>query len=211
MRTDTPRDLPDDLRLPLRSGADWWYWTGGRPALDLVNTLRERWRRRVECLCEPRDLAAWLQRAGLAHTGLRARPEHLAAARSLREAVDACVTAWTEARPAPEDAVAVIDAMLEAAPGPSLQLVDGRPSLQAARDADPVRAALAAIALDAATMLGTPERERIRICDSPTCSARFYDRSPGARRRWCTMGGCGNRAKARRHRERARTDRTEGP
>jgi hypothetical protein len=40
--------------------ARWWYWLGGRPALDLVNTLRERWRRRVETLVTPGDLGLWL-------------------------------------------------------------------------------------------------------------------------------------------------------
>src|ERR671930_616532 len=59
------RDLPDTLALPLRSGEEWWYWLGGRPALDLVNTLRERWRRRVETLVTPADLGLWLERAGL--------------------------------------------------------------------------------------------------------------------------------------------------
>ena len=49
MQSDaTARDLPEELALPLVSGAAWWYWLGGRPAVDLVNTLRERWQRRVE-------------------------------------------------------------------------------------------------------------------------------------------------------------------
>jgi len=60
------------------------------------------------------------------------------------------------------------------------------------------------VALDAARMLGLPEeRARVRICASETCSARFYDRSPAGRRRWCSMALCGNAAKARRHRARA--------
>jgi predicted RNA-binding Zn ribbon-like protein len=50
-------------------------------------------------------------------------------------------------------------------------------------------------------MLGTPEqRGRERICAGSTCSARFYDRSPAARRRWCSMAACGNVEKARRYR-----------
>jgi predicted RNA-binding Zn ribbon-like protein len=70
--------------------------------------------------------------------------------------------------------------------------------------ADAARAALGAVALDAAAMLGTKEqRARIRICASESCSARFYDRSPARRRRWCSMRTCGNVAKARRHRARA--------
>ena len=35
---------------PFASGADYWYWLGGRPALDFVNSRRERWRRNVDCL-----------------------------------------------------------------------------------------------------------------------------------------------------------------
>ena len=55
------------------------------------------------------------------------------------------------------------------------------------------------VAYDAARMLGIPaERDRVRICGSDTCSARFYDRSPAGARRWCSMAACGNQ-KARRH------------
>src|SRR4051794_41674537 len=57
-------DLPERLALPLPTGEPWWYWLGGRPALDLVNTLRERWRRRVETLVTPGDLERWLVEAG---------------------------------------------------------------------------------------------------------------------------------------------------
>ena len=80
----------------------------------------------------------------------------------------------------------------------------GVPVLAPSPPDDPVRHALGALARDAARMLGTAERERVRICASQTCSARFYDRSPAAGRVWCSMRGCGNVAKARRHRERER-------
>ena len=36
-------------------------------------------------------------------------------------------------------------------------------------------------------------------------AARFYDRSPAGRRRWCSMRTCGNEAKVRRHRERQKS------
>jgi predicted RNA-binding Zn ribbon-like protein len=76
---------------------------------------------------------------------------------------------------------------------------------------DAARRALAMVALDAARMLGTPaERERVRICASDTCSARFYDRSPAGGRRWCSMRRCGNVAKAQRFRARNRDTTTRG-
>ncbi len=40
---------------------------------------------------------------------------------------------------------------------------------------------------------------RIRACAHPDCVLHFYDISRKANRRWCSMAGCGNRAKAARH------------
>jgi predicted RNA-binding Zn ribbon-like protein len=203
----TARDLPDTLASPLRSGEEWWYWLGGRPALDLVNTLRERWRRRVETLASPADLGLWLVRAELVPERPRVTRALLDEARDLREAIDLCVQAVVAHATVPSDAVAHIDSwLLDAAARPRLAIGgDGRPRLDERPPGDSARAALAAIALDAARMLGTEdEARRVRICASDTCSARFYDRSPAAARRWCSMALCGNEAKARRHRERAK-------
>jgi predicted RNA-binding Zn ribbon-like protein len=204
----TARDLPDELALPLTNGAEWWYWLGGRPAIDLVNTLRERWRRRVETLVTPDDLGLWLVRAGLLAEAPPVSRARLREARALREAIDACLQAVLAHESAPALAVATSDGWLApAAPRARLALAgDGTPVLGEREPPDPVRRALGAIALDAARMLGRPtEAARIRVCASETCSARFYDRSPAGRRRWCSMALCGNEAKARRHRERARS------
>ena len=204
----TARDLPDELALPLASGAPWWYWLGGRPAVDFVNTLRERWQRRVETLVTPDDLGLWLVRAQLAPAPPHVTRARLREARQLREAIDACMQAALAHEPAPPAAVAAIDGWLaHAAARTQLEVaVDGTPVLGEREPADPVKRALAAVALDAARMLGTPaEAARIRVCASATCSARFYDRSPAGRRRWCSMALCGNEAKARRHRERSRS------
>src|SRR5258705_6336231 len=81
--------LPEALELPLESGEPWWYWLGGRPALDFANTLRERWRRRVECLVTPEDLSRWLVSAGLARHHLPASPSRPAQARDPRPAIHA--------------------------------------------------------------------------------------------------------------------------
>jgi predicted RNA-binding Zn ribbon-like protein len=202
------RDLPEELALPLASGAEWWYWLGGRPAIDLVNTLRERWRRRVETLVTPDDLGLWLVRARLLPAPQRVTRARLGEARELREAIDRCVQAALARDAAPPAAVTIIDEWLaHASARPALAVAaDGTPVMEELPSADAVRHALGAVALDAARMLGTPaEAARIRVCASETCSARFYDRSPAARRRWCSMALCGNEAKARRHRERSRS------
>jgi predicted RNA-binding Zn ribbon-like protein len=170
--------------------------------------LRERWRRRVECLVTPADAVEWLRRAGLLHgeDPVPATDGALGAIRDLREAVDDLLRAAVAGIPAPSAAVALVDArMREFGPRPRFALVDGTPHLTLSHPGDPVDAAIGALAADAARVLGTPERSRLRICAAEDCSARFIDRSPAGRRRWCTMGGCGNRAKVRRHRRRAVT------
>ena len=86
-------DLPDDLKLPLGSGAQWWYWLGGRPATDFVNTHRERWWRNVETLVTTSDLCQWLQTARLLSSPAETTDARLRSARRLRGAIDAGIQA----------------------------------------------------------------------------------------------------------------------
>lgn len=196
-------EVPDG---PLESGAPYWYWLGGRPALDFVNTRRERWRRDIECLASEEDVVAWLVAARLLPVPMPAAGVALREARVLREAIDAGVRAAVAGEsPDPATVRLIDDWLVDAGSRPALLAGrDGAPKLSERRSTDSPRRALAMVALDAARMLGTPAgRERVRICDSATCSARFYDHSPSARRRWCSMRLCGNVEKARRFRARS--------
>jgi predicted RNA-binding Zn ribbon-like protein len=202
-------EVPDG---PLDSGAPYWYWLGGRPAVDFVNTLRERWRRRVECLPHAADLAEWLVRAGLLAAPAPVSAETLRQAWSLREAIDQAIVATVAGQPPPVGAIAVIDSWLPRARARSrLEVVSEVAVLHQEGEPDPVLRALGGVALDAARMLGTAERHRLRICAGEGCSARLYDRSPAGRRSWCSMRTCGNVAKARRHRRRRTVALTGGP
>lgn len=53
------------------------------------------------------------------------------------------------------------------------------------------------VAESAADALVANEVARVRPCANPACGRVFLDTSRGARRRWCAMSGCGNRAKVR--------------
>jgi predicted RNA-binding Zn ribbon-like protein len=46
--------------------------------------------------------------------------------------------------------------------------------------------------------------DRIRACAHESCILHFFDTSRNGTRRWCSMAGCGNRAKASRHYARTR-------
>ncbi|WP_236567749.1 MULTISPECIES: CGNR zinc finger domain-containing protein [unclassified Nocardiopsis] len=61
-------------------------------------------------------------------------------------------------------------------------------------------------AADYLDLLRTPDR--IRGCANPDCVLCFFDTSRNGTRRWCSMAGCGNRAKAARHHARGRAGRT---
>jgi predicted RNA-binding Zn ribbon-like protein len=196
------RDLPAGAPL---SGVPYWYWLGGRPAMDFVNTRRERWRRDVECLLSVDEVVTWLVQADLLAQPMRAPASILGEARMLREAIDEGVRAAVGGTAPDPAVVGLIDDWLALA-GSRPALVtgrDGEPVLSERATADSPRRALGMVAYDAARMLGLPsERARARICGSATCSARFYDRSPAGARRWCSMALCGNQNKARRWRER---------
>jgi predicted RNA-binding Zn ribbon-like protein len=56
------------------------------------------------------------------------------------------------------------------------------------------------IVRDAADLLTTGRLGRIRECPGADgCGWLFYDTSRNGKRRWCSMDGCGNRSKGRRH------------
>ena len=69
---------------------------------------------------------------------------------------------------------------------------------------DPIDDALARLADPLVTELTSGNPQRIRICANDRCQWVFYDTSRTARRRWCDMSTCGNRAKAARHRARVK-------
>jgi hypothetical protein len=46
---------------------------------------------------------------------------------------------------------------------------------------------------------------RLKMCASPDCRWIYFDGSRNAGGRWCSMSSCGNRAKTRAYRERAKT------
>jgi predicted RNA-binding Zn ribbon-like protein len=184
-----------------------WHWLGGRPALDFVNTLRGRWRGGEETLRSDHDLGEWLVEARLLPEPMGVPRGVLREARELREAIDAAVAAVVTGDRVPAEAAGRIDDWLvHAGTRPRLVVDDrGLPVLGERAPADSPRRALGTIALDAAQLLGLEgQRARVRICAGDECSVRFYDRSPAAARRWCSMKRCGNVAKARRHRTRRR-------
>jgi predicted RNA-binding Zn ribbon-like protein len=71
-------------------------------------------------------------------------------------------------------------------------------------DGDQLDRMLWPVARSAAELLSSPALARVGECHGQGCGWLFVDTSKAGRRRWCSMATCGNRAKSRRHGQRAR-------
>ncbi len=74
--------------------------------------------------------------------------------------------------------------------------IDGRVELSAQTGVGLIAAAAAKVAIE-------QRLDRVKICPADDCRWAFYDTSRNRSRQWCSMEVCGNRAKARTHRERS--------
>lgn len=172
---------------------------GGRLCLDFTWTLRFRAVHPTEMLVAPRDLSAWLRRAGLPAAAAPAERD-LERARSLREAVYRAASATTEGRRIDAHDREILNRFAAASPpAPSLG-PDGRLRLVAPAGRE-ITAALAAIARDAIELLAAGDG-RLRRCEGPRCSLLFHDGSRPGTRRWCSTARCGNRVNTRSYRAR---------
>jgi predicted RNA-binding Zn ribbon-like protein len=73
-----------------------------------------------------------------------------------------------------------------------------------AGDANALDRLLWPVAWSAANLLASGP-SRVRQCEAEGCGWLFLDTSKNGRRQWCSMKGCGNRAKARRHYEKIKS------
>ncbi|HEV8629669.1 MAG TPA: ABATE domain-containing protein [Thermoanaerobaculia bacterium] len=195
MPAKRPRPLPRATAVGERDG---FKLRGGRPALDLPATLAGRRRAEPrELLRTPADLGRWLVAAGLAARPPAVTAAHLAQARELREALYRLALACVRRRPLAAGDRALLNRWA-AEPPPAPQLGRGGVSWIGAG----VPALLAAVARDGVELFGGPLAPRIRGCAGTGCALLFLDTSRAGARRWCSMAGCGNRAKVKGFRRR---------
>jgi predicted RNA-binding Zn ribbon-like protein len=142
------------------------------------------------------DLAGALVRLDVLSVEPGVRPEDLASAATLRDALRrAIAAAGTGNGLAPRDVETLNSYAADEPPIVALSL--GGDLLRIATD--PVRCALAAIARDGIDVVARRAGD-LRRCEG--CGEYFLDDSRGRRRRWCSMERCGNRAKVAGYRAR---------
>lgn len=152
----------------------------------------------------PAALAAWLVSADLVPPGTPVTEREYALTIELRTGLRA-MTLANNGLPADSATVIAFDRVL--AQFPLLVRVSAAGGGLAGMGRGGVLGALDRVVAGYAMALVTGEWHRLRRCPAEDCAWVFWDSSARAARRWCTMGVCGNRAKARAYaaRRRART------
>jgi predicted RNA-binding Zn ribbon-like protein len=203
--------------------------SGGALCLDFANTWADRDRPEKDHLTGYASLLAFARQTGILEArAVRALADAAAddppaaraawrAARNLRESLYRLFSSRAAGRETADSDLAALNLAL----GDALRhsCIERRPP-GAAADAEetafvwgwartPARSLaepLRAIARSAAELLTSADLARVRECDGESCTWLFLDRSRSRSRRWCSMASCGNRAKARRHYRRSRSN-----
>ena len=184
---------------------DGFFFLGGDPALDFLNTKPTLKGGEKELLTDFPAVLHWLEAAGLAEKadveGLAARRADTSAARdamkeilAFREKLRGAVFAFESEGKAPESALEEVNEVLRRHPV-SFQVVRSgkrywkktRFSLKNPEDV------MGILANAAADLFSGGEWKRIRKCES--CVIHFWDTTKNHTRRWCSMKLCGNRSK----------------
>ena len=182
-------------------------------ALDFVNTLSYDKGLPAESLTDVPTAVHWLQGHELLHRemvadllsrygGENEGSQALQRIRRVRESLRELLDATVESRPPSASALREVNRALRAPYMIELVPAADGVSLDHRHEGDPINGALARLAEAVARELTQGDPRRMRICANDECRWVFRDYSPAARRKWCDMSTCGNRAKAARHRER---------
>ena len=193
--------------------------TGGHPALNLANTVSRRSdpERRKEHIDSYADFVSFARQSALIASKQANELNHAAqkdesAARqafrrtiALREALYRAFSSIAQQKPAGTADLRVInDYALDALQHRALISANGGYRWEWRTDArNSFERILWPIAQSAAELLTSEDLKAVRFCEADDCEWLFLDNSRNRSRRWCDMKSCGNRAKARRHYERA--------
>jgi predicted RNA-binding Zn ribbon-like protein len=194
-------------------------WVGGDLALDFHNTVS--WSSdelSQERLRDFADLAAWAAEAGLLRRtqpiGAAAAADSPAARRAYAEAfrfrrqLHEVLTALARKRRPDAAALRGLDAGVARALRKRRLELEGKRFVWRWEDTDSgLRLPVLEAAWAAARLLTSADLADLRACANPECGWLFIDRSRRHNRRWCEMGACGSRAKAKRYYRRVRADR----
>lgn len=173
----------------------------GSIALDLPATLAGRLKAaQRDLLNGPEDVSRWLVAAGLSPKPPVTETEDVAEMRRLREAIYSLAMAQINGDGMPANARATLN-RLAAGPSMAIPRLDSGGKM---RVTGSTKGFITLLAHEAIRLFSDDRRARIRQCAFETCALLFLDISRSGERRWCSMSGCGNKAKVAEFRRRKR-------
>jgi predicted RNA-binding Zn ribbon-like protein len=186
---------------------------------DFLNTIELESGSLVDHFATFEDAARWLVERGIVHAdapeelrqGGAGDDQALARVRAVRAALREVAHAVAEGRPADPASIAEVNRAILARERIVLVSEPDGCSIGHSHVGDPLDDALARLVDPLVDEIRTDRADRVRICANDTCRWLFYDESRAGRRRWCDMATCGNRAKAARHRARAKAAADQTP
>jgi predicted RNA-binding Zn ribbon-like protein len=184
-------------------------------SLDFVNTFGLTHGRQFDDFSTTRQAIDWLhERTGLNPALVADSAALLSRITRARAAFRELWDATAEERPVDEAAIREVNRVLRHRSVLELEVASDDTAGHGLRLAsrftgDEVDCALAELADPLVRAVGSAESAKARICANDTCRWVFYDSSRTHQRRWCEMSSCGNRAKAARHRARAKANQPE--
>ena len=193
-------------------GSTLFDLAGGHPALDLVNSLDNRFRADGpnENLLGFDELLRFLRETALLSPDqarvLKKRSSSAAAEsvlRAVRELREASAAVWyaavEEKAPPAQDLQTMERYFLETNSQRRLHWEESGPHWRwSAEDGSDPRLALWILSQSVSDLFFSDQATLIRTCGVDTCRWLFIDTSKNHTRRWCNMKVCGNRMKARR-------------
>jgi predicted RNA-binding Zn ribbon-like protein len=193
-------DLSDDAPLAF---ANTLSWRGREAPVEALRDFGDvvQWAAGSAGLAAGvvRDLESWAQERPAMAADL------FAEAIALREVIYRTFSVLAAGAAVPDHDFAALNRALAAAP-PRHRL--GRLEANYGWQAGPAplsaASILAPVLWSAGDLMASDRRRRVRRCANEQCLWLFLDQSKGGTRRWCDMAACGNRAKARRHYQRAK-------
>ncbi len=197
--------------------AENFVLVAGQLWLDLVNTEPFRDGRRVDLLSGFPELVRWLRatrvltpaaaRQAIARWGDTMEGERVwRAAVVLRTTLREGAERLEAGRPAGEPMIEAVNRILATRPAVTRLVRAGRGYVTRSEAIDEAAIhLLTPIAESAAWLLAHGNPALVRRCGGEHCVLHFYDTTKNHTRRWCSMEGCGSRAKAAAYYRRRRS------
>jgi predicted RNA-binding Zn ribbon-like protein len=173
------------------------------PAPDGLELLRQFVNTRniednVDTLADGAECVRWFQENRLLHADETLTSDDAARIRLVREALRASLLSHHNGSAIPQSALDTLNHAIEEA---GLSVTIDTRGWKMLTQSVGMAAAIGSLLVIMLESMTDGTWERLKVCANDSCRWAFFDRSRSQTGKWCSMDGCGNRAKQRTWRE----------